>query len=151
MPLIHYVEWIASTTARPSNSPVHPNSLLNAVHRARPAARHRLATLIALIGACIAKSAIVHNNGGDSLTGSVQVFSCLGNNLGLPKPLFINDASDFHLQPNSPGVNFGINSVVASAFDLDGRPRVPEGFVDIGAYESLPNPVSWQWILARLG
>jgi hypothetical protein len=51
-------------------------------------------------------------------------------------PLFVNaPAGDFHLQTNSPCINSGNNNFVTSAADLDGRPRIVNGTVDIGAYE----------------
>ncbi|MBN8681792.1 MAG: hypothetical protein J0L99_04045 [Chitinophagales bacterium] len=59
------------------------------------------------------------------------------NNLWSTDPLFINPAGgDFRLQTCSPAINAGDNSVVApGATDLDGRPRILGGRVDIGAYE----------------
>ncbi len=51
-------------------------------------------------------------------------------------PIFINAAGgDFRLQSNSPCINWGNNSVVSNATDLDGNPRIVEGVVDMGAYE----------------
>ena len=42
---------------------------------------------------------------------------------------------NFRLQSNSPCVNAGANTYAAGSADLDGRPRVVGGTVDIGAYE----------------
>ena len=39
---------------------------------------------------------------------------------------------DFHLKPNSPGINYGVNAGVT--LDLDGRSR-PVGLPDLGSYE----------------
>jgi hypothetical protein len=64
-------------------------------------------------------------------------------------PALVNAASgDFHLQANSPCINAGINSAVASSTDLDGSPRIAGGTVDVGAYE-LQNPtslISYAWL-----
>jgi hypothetical protein len=51
-------------------------------------------------------------------------------------PVFNNPAAgDFHQPSNSPGVNAGNNAYLSSSIDLDGRPRVVGGTVDMGAYE----------------
>jgi hypothetical protein len=45
---------------------------------------------------------------------------------------------DYHLQPRSPCIDVGDNSVVnANSTDLDGNPRIINGIVDMGAYEAL--------------
>jgi hypothetical protein len=50
-------------------------------------------------------------------------------------PLFVDLAGgNLRLQSNSPCVNVGLNSVVTTSTDLDGRPRII-GSVDLGAYE----------------
>ncbi|MFO1513329.1 MAG: immunoglobulin domain-containing protein, partial [Verrucomicrobiota bacterium] len=52
------------------------------------------------------------------------------------EPAFVNLTNgDFHLQSGSLCVNAGNNASVTSAVDLDGRPRVVDGVVDLGAYE----------------
>ena len=52
-------------------------------------------------------------------------------------PLFVdaNGWSNLRLQSNSPGINAGNNAFVATSTDLDGRPRLVGGVVDMGAYE----------------
>jgi hypothetical protein len=47
-------------------------------------------------------------------------------------PLFVGN---LRLQSNSPCVNAGNNAYVTTSTDLDGRPRIISGTVDIGAYE----------------
>jgi len=55
-------------------------------------------------------------------------------------PFFVNAAAgDFHLLPCSPGVDMGNNAIIDSLnlmTDISGAPRIQEGTVDIGAYES---------------
>lgn len=65
--------------------------------------------------------------------GSLPYF---GNNIITNPPLFVNTNGDYHLMPASPCVNAGTNSIVTTATDLDGNPRIVNGTVDLGAYES---------------
>jgi len=71
-------------------------------------------------------------------------------------PAFINPtANDFHLATNSPCIDSGTNqNWMLTATDLDGRPRIIHGVVDMGAYEAiLPQwdtdadgvPDLWMW------
>lgn len=66
---------------------------------------------------------------------------CNTNNLFGLDPLFINPSeSDFHLQPCSPAINTGANAILDSldiTTDLDGKPRIRNGVVDMGPYETL--------------
>jgi predicted outer membrane repeat protein len=56
-------------------------------------------------------------------------------------PLFVDPNGDYHLLPNSPSVNAGDPDFVAEPdkTDLDGRPRVFGGRIDMGAYEYNPS------------
>lgn len=65
-------------------------------------------------------------------------------------PVFEND-TDFHLQSSSPCINAGTNlEWMAEATDLDGMPRIADGRVDMGAFESnfipTPVPVPYWWL-----
>jgi hypothetical protein len=54
-------------------------------------------------------------------------------------PLFVDFANgNLRMQPSSPCINVGNNAYVAATTDLDGRPRIVGGIVDMGAYESQP-------------
>lgn len=57
------------------------------------------------------------------------------NNFTNP-PLFVDYAGgNLRLQSNSPCINAGLNSYCSESTDLDGRPRIVGGTVDLGAYE----------------
>ncbi len=61
-------------------------------------------------------------------------------------PLLVDD---YHLDPNSPCVDAGLNSVTKPITDIDGELRTVNGTVDIGADEYFeadeipPSPVAW--------
>jgi hypothetical protein len=70
-------------------------------------------------------------------------------------PLFVNaSASDFHLRPNSPCINAGVNQAwMTGAQDFDANTRIINGTVDIGAYEfttAPPTPTELGNISTRL-
>jgi hypothetical protein len=51
-------------------------------------------------------------------------------------PLFVDQPhGNLRLQTNSPCINAGNNAYVVGSTDLDGRPRIVGGTVDMGAYE----------------
>lgn len=53
-------------------------------------------------------------------------------------PLFVNPTGDFHVKNGSRCINAGIyRDWMTNAVDLDGRRRIIEGAVDMGAYEFL--------------
>ena len=80
---------------------------------------------------------IAFNNGTDlSTSGTVDA----GFNLIGVDPLFINPSVfDYRLGIGSPAENTGDNSPPGglSTIDLDGNPRIQDGFVDIGALEGI--------------
>ncbi|HYG35411.1 MAG TPA: choice-of-anchor Q domain-containing protein, partial [Clostridia bacterium] len=65
------------------------------------------------------------------------------------EPRFVSLAGgDFRLQADSPCINAGSNAYAPSPTDLDGKPRVVEGTVDIGAYEfqDAGSALSYAWL-----
>ena len=63
-------------------------------------------------------------------------------------PLFVNSASDFHLQATSPAIDAGFNTASSlPTQDIAGNPRILDGngdcvaIVDMGAYEFAPPSV----------
>jgi len=73
-------------------------------------------------------------------SGSVVTYTCTTPNPGgtgniTNEPLFVS-TNDFHLRPDSPAINAGNNAGVIGTNDLDGSPRIIDGTVDMGAYET---------------
>jgi hypothetical protein len=64
-------------------------------------------------------------------------------------PLYLDHTNgNLRLQTNSPCINARDNASVTASTDLDGRPRIVGGMVDIGAYE-LQTPasvISYAWL-----
>ncbi|MBS9525899.1 Ig-like domain-containing protein [Litoribacter alkaliphilus] len=51
-------------------------------------------------------------------------------------PIFVDaQGHDLRLQAGSPGINSGLNSNVSTPLDLDGKTRIKDNVVDMGAYE----------------
>lgn len=72
-----------------------------------------------------------------------------GNLVGI-NPLFVNNTNNFRLQPSSPAVNYGNNSlynqisgtIAATSTDLANLPRLFGASIDLGAYELQQNPIT---------
>ena len=61
-------------------------------------------------------------------------------------PQFVNAAiGDNRLSTNSPCIDKGDNASVLETTDLDGNPRIVNGLVDMGAYESQVLRGYWDW------
>jgi Ig-like domain-containing protein len=96
------------------------------------------------LGCTINNSIVYFNSGGNYYGDWIDLFSfscttpvpSTGTANSGADPLFVNlPGGDLHLQPNSPCNNAGNNAYVTTATDLDGKPRIVNGTVDIGAYE----------------
>jgi hypothetical protein len=64
-------------------------------------------------------------------------------------PLFMDQAiGNFRLQSNSPCINAGSSVFAPDDPDLDGKPRIVGGMVDIGAYEfqTPASVISYAWL-----
>jgi len=57
-----------------------------------------------------------------------------GANTG-DNPMFVNNTGNFRLRPGSPCIDTGDNTLATWPLDLDGKPRVLGGTVEMGAYE----------------
>jgi hypothetical protein len=94
----------------------------------------------------IVRNCILWNNtsNGSEIGGTNTVTVCnsciRGGHPGISvitnNPLFVAQGRDYRLMPASPCVNAGTNQPwMTEAKDLDGRPRIIDGNVDMGAYE----------------
>jgi hypothetical protein len=82
--------------------------------------------------------------GGWSGTGNIDVDPMFADADG-PDNIFGTEDDDLRLEESSPCVNTGTNySPHLQPFDLDGNPRIAECRVDMGAYESLFAPATWE-------
>ncbi|HUA64979.1 MAG TPA: choice-of-anchor Q domain-containing protein [Alphaproteobacteria bacterium] len=96
-------------------------------------------------GGPIFNSIIYYNtvvtNGVADYNGGTAIYCCTtitGNAIGCitNEPMFVNLANgDFRLASNSPCINGGEYVGSDLGTDLDGNPRIVDGFVDMGAYE----------------
>jgi len=78
---------------------------------------------------------LVFGNGSDSYTPGPSTIGA--------DPLFVDPQQDnYHLQAGSPAIDTGDDGSVPTDLttDLDGNPRIQGAHVDIGAYETAPEP-----------
>ena len=104
---------------------------------------------------CNLWNCIIYYNGENYRPGYSGLYSCcttpgriafLNDIIITNAPLFVDLGSgNLRLQSNSPCINIGWNNYVVGSTDLDGRPRLVGGTVDIGAYEFQPG-VSGQFL-----
>lgn len=73
--------------------------------------------------------------GGGALCAKPAPGNGVGNITNAPLFVDTNGWSNLRLHSNSPGINAGNNASVAASIDLDSRPRIVGGVVDMGAYE----------------
>lgn len=79
-------------------------------------------------------------------TGQASVYTCTyplatGEGNITNAPHFIDmSAHNYRLMLGSPTINAGNNAYVISDIDLDGLPRILQATVDMGAYETIPEP-----------
>ena len=104
---------------------------------------------------CTLTNCIVYGNSAGTFSdsnhlNSTFVYSCTAPNPGgagnyVGDPQFANEAAgDYRLSVSSPCLDAGDTSGVYGEKDLDGRPRIAYGAVDMGAYEAqLTGPGTW--------
>lgn len=105
---------------------------------------------------CFVTNSIVYYNTYDNFgfQGSEFVASCtyptpIAGVLCITNaPLFIS-SNDLHLSSVSPCINAGKNAGVKGPFDLDGRMRIINGIVDMGAFEYSLAPANDLFALAQ--
>jgi len=81
-----------------------------------------------------------------------EVINLSGDNEGsesVSYPYFVNPgADDYHLGASSSLINKGSSELVKRMYDLDGLPRISDGYTDIGAFEYQQGTVSYRIIFA---
>ena len=78
------------------------------------------------------------SSGGSGFAGNCAGMAGTNGNISAD-PLFLNGASNFHLQYGSPAIDVGDNGAPnLPTTDLDGNPRIVNSTVDLGAYEFFP-------------
>jgi hypothetical protein len=105
---------------------------------------------------CTLNNCIIYFNNYENCDSSTLNYSCttlqpatgFGCITNAPSFVVPNGWDDLRLQSNSPCINAGNNSYVASPTDLDGNLRVQGGTVDMGAYEfqSPASVISYAWL-----
>jgi len=79
-------------------------------------------------------------------TGTTCVYTCSlplepgEGNLAADPQLVNLPLGNYRLMAGSPCVNAGSNEYASGSFDLDGAARIQQGIVDMGAYETVPEP-----------
>ncbi len=101
---------------------------------------------------CGLTNCIIYYNQGGNCGSTFSLDHCCtipadgtGNFTNSPVFVDTNGWANLRLQSNSPCINAGTNVFAAGSTDLDGRPRIQDGIVDIGAYEFQPG-VSGEFI-----
>ena len=100
---------------------------------------------------CTLNNCIVWGNtSSDNTTGNYDGYNTFAYSCTTPlpsgtgnisaNPLFVDAAKgDFRLQKNSPCIDKGNNMYATWEYDLDGKSRIINGTVDMGAYEYMPS------------
>lgn len=82
------------------------------------------------------------SSGGNGFDGGCTGLSGTNGNISAD-PLFLDGASNSHLQFGSPAIDAGDNNAPnLPSTDLDGNPRIVNGVVDMGVYEFAPTTIS---------
>ncbi len=76
---------------------------------------------------------------GDNITGFDKYVQSTGNDAHstFSNPRFADPANnDFHLRSDSPAIGTGSAGLSVGDFDLDGSPRIKNGKIDLGCYQT---------------